>query len=78
MEEVFLGKTPLNLTPYIGVFSAFNHNGTDLQNYNLYVPFGIHRIKKNRLNWSIEVAYQRSIDRPDENFYGGAKLGFRF
>ncbi|NOQ71897.1 MAG: hypothetical protein GQ574_07845 [Crocinitomix sp.] len=74
----FLGKTPLNLTPYLGVYSGFEYTGNDVRNYNLYVPFGIQRIKKNKIAWSIEVAYQRNSYSKGNNIYGGAKLGFRF
>ncbi len=74
----FFGKTPLNLTPYIGVYSGFEYTGDDIRNYNLYVPFGIQRIKKNKLAWSIEVAYQRNSYDKGNHLYGGGKLGFRF
>lgn len=74
----FFGNTPLNITPYIGVFSAFEFTGSDVRNYNLYVPIGLQRIKRNKLSWSVEVAYQNNIYQPNTHFYGGAKLGFRF
>lgn len=74
----FFGKTPLNLTPYIGLYSGFEYTGSDVRNYNLYIPFGIQRIKRNRLAWSIEVAYQRNSYDKGNKLYGGAKLGFRF
>lgn len=74
----FLGKTPINTTPYIGVFSGFEHTGNDLRNFNLYIPVGIQRIKKNKVSWSIEVAYQRNSYQPGKRFYGGGKIGFRF
>lgn len=74
----FFGKTPTNLTPYIGLYSGFSTTENDIQNYNLYVPVGIHKIKRNKLNWSLEIAYQRNADRLEEHFYGGFKLGFRF
>ncbi len=72
------GNTPLNITPYIGVFTTAEYTGNDIRNYNLYIPVGLQRIKKNRLSWSIEVAYQRNSYDPSRSFYGGGKLGFRF
>lgn len=74
----FFGNTPLNITPYIGVFSGFEYTGSDVRNYNLYIPIGLQRIKKNKLSWSIELAYQNNVYEPNNHFYGGAKLGFRF
>ncbi len=74
----FFGKTTLNFTPYLGIYTAFSPIQNDVQNYSLYIPFGLHRIKKNKISWSVEVAYRQSVDRPSDHFYGGAKLGFRF
>tara|TARA_B110000037_G_C17126396_1_gene508334 strand:- start:1741 stop:2268 length:528 start_codon:yes stop_codon:yes gene_type:complete len=74
----FFGKTPLNLTPYVGIYSGFEYTGNDIRNYNLYIPVGIQRIKKNRIAWSLEVAYQRNSYDKGNNIYGGGKLGFRF
>ncbi len=74
----FFGKTPINVTPYIGVYSGFEHTGSDFRNYNLYIPFGIHRVKRNRFTWSIEVGYQRNSYEPSQKFFGGGRLGFRF
>jgi len=74
----FFGNTPINITPYIGVFSGFEYTGSDIRNYNLYIPVGLQRIKRNQLTWSVEVAYQNNAYRPDIHFYGGAKLGYRF
>ena len=74
----FFGNTPLNITPYVGVFSGFEYTGANLRNYNLYVPVGLQRIKRNKLTWSVEVAYQNNTYQPNNHFFGGAKLGFRF
>lgn len=74
----FFGKTFTNMTPYIGVFSAFEYTGSDIRNYNLYIPFGIQRIKKNKFTWSIEAAYQNNSYEPEQKLYFGGKLGFRF
>jgi hypothetical protein len=74
----FLGKSLLNFTPYVGVYSGFEYTGSDIRNYNLYIPFGIQKIKRNKLAWSIEVAYQRNSYDKGNNLYGGGKLGFRF
>lgn len=74
----FFGNTPLNITPYIGIFSGFEYTGSDVRNFNLYVPVGLQRIKKNKVSWSIEIAYQRNSYNPGQNIYGGGKIGFRF
>lgn len=72
------GNTFLNTTPYIGVFSGFEYANKDVRNYNLYIPIGIQHIKKNKIAWSIEVAYKRNAANIEQNIYGGAKIGFRF
>lgn len=74
----FFGNTPLNITPYLGVFSGFEYTGTDVRNFNLYVPLGLQRIKKNGFTWSVEAAYQQNVYDPIRTFYGGGKIGFRF
>jgi len=74
----FFGNSFLNTTPYLGLFSGFEFKNGDIRNYNLYIPFGIQRIKKNKTTWSIEVAYQRNTYSPGNRIYGGGKLGFRF
>lgn len=74
----FFGKTSTNITPYIGVYSGFEYTGTTLRNYNLFIPVGLHRIKRNRFSWSIEAAYQHNSYALEQRFYGGVKLGFRF
>lgn len=71
------GKTFLSLTPYIGIYTAFHHNGSDLQNNNLYVPVGLHKIKKNGFSWSAEVAWQRNTLFPT-SWSLGFRLGYRF
>jgi hypothetical protein len=71
------GKTMMNMTPYVGVYTAFHHNGATLQNHNLYVPAGIHRIKKNGFNWSVEVAWQRNTFFSN-GIIGGFRIGYRF
>lgn len=74
----FFGNTTSGLTPYLGLYSGFQYTGSDIQNYNLYIPFGIQKIKRNKFTWSIEGAYQRSIDNLSQQWYGAAKVGFRF
>jgi hypothetical protein len=71
------GKTMLNMTPYIGLYTAFHYNGSDLQNNSLYIPAGIHKIKKNGFSWSVEVAWQRNTFF-DNGFSGGFRIGYRF
>ncbi|MBK7128416.1 MAG: hypothetical protein IPH66_03500 [Crocinitomicaceae bacterium] len=72
-----LGKTMLNLTPYIGIYTAFHYNGTSLQNHAVYIPVGIHRIKKNGFCWSAEIAWQRNVFNGN-HLSGGFRIGYRF
>lgn len=74
----FFGNTITNITPYLGVFSGFEIKDNDIKNFNLYVPIGIQRIKKNHFSWSVEVAYQRNSYGFTQNIYGGGKIGYRF
>jgi hypothetical protein len=71
------GKSFLSLTPYVGLYTAFHHNGTNLQNNSIYVPVGIHKIKKNGFTWSAEVAWQRNTFMTN-GWSGGFRLGYRF
>jgi len=71
------GKTFLSLTPYVGIYTAFHRNGSTVQNNSLYIPVGIHKIKKNHVSWSIEAAYQRSVFNGN-GFSGGFRIGYRF
>ena len=73
----FLGKTPLRLTPYLGMYTVFHHNGKTLRNHSLYIPLGIHKIKRKGLCWSVEAAYQRNIFT-NRSFTGAFKIGYRF
>ncbi|WP_066758260.1 hypothetical protein [Crocinitomix algicola] len=74
----FLGKTPLNLTPYVGIFNGFEPTENSIRNYNIYIPFGLHRLKRDRFTWSVEVAFQYNVYRKDEYFFGGFRMGYRF
>jgi hypothetical protein len=71
------GKTSLNITPYIGLYSVFHHNGVDLQSHGVYIPVGLHRIKKNHFCWSAEVAWQRNLFSGN-GISGSFKIGYRF
>jgi hypothetical protein len=72
-----LGGTFLKMTPYVGAYTAFHNNGRDVQNHSLYIPFGIHKIKKSGFNWSAEVAYERNTFK-DKHLSGAFKIGYRF
>ena len=71
------GNSFLNMTPYVGIYSAFHYNGSSLQNNSLYIPFGIHKIKKSKLSWSAEVAYQKNTFFSNR-LVGGFRIGYRF
>lgn len=72
------GKMAIGITPYVGAFAAVEYEDANLRGYNFYFPVGIQRIKKNKMAWSIEAAYQQSPGELQGDFYGGFKLGFRF
>lgn len=72
-----LGKTMLNLTPYIGIYTAFHYNGSTLQNHAVYIPVGVHKIKKNGFCWSAEIAWQRNVFNGN-HLSGGFRVGYRF
>ena len=72
-----LGKSPSNLTPYFGIYDAVFTNEGKLHQHNLYFPIGIHKIKRNKFSWSLEVAYQFN-SYSDRNLWGGFKIGYRF
>lgn len=71
------GKTFLSLTPYVGLYTAFHYNGTSLQSNAIYIPLGLHKIKKNKVSWSVEVAYQRNTFFGN-GITGGFRIGYRF
>jgi len=71
------GKSFLNLTPYVGAYTAFHRTTENVQNHSLYVPFGLHKIKKGGFSWSAEIAYERNTYK-DDHFSGGFKIGYRF
>jgi len=73
----FFGNTILNTTFYLGLFDNITLDST-LLNQQLYVPFGIQRIKKNKLTWNIEVAYTYNISTFQSQVWGAFKLGYRF
>lgn len=78
------GNSFLNLTPYVGVYTAFHQREGEeslesLQNHSMYVPFGLHRIKKSGINWAIEIAYEKNTFKEShDNLSFGFKLGYRF
>jgi len=71
-----LGKTPSNLTPYFGVFDAFFLSEGQLYQHNLYFPIGLHKIKRNKFSWAIEMAYQYN-KYAKSNIWGAFKIGYR-
>ncbi len=71
-----LGKSPTNLTPYFGIYDAFFVKDGKLYQHNLYFPIGIHKIKRDRFTWAIELAYQFN-KYTDRNIWGSFKVGYR-
>lgn len=73
----FFGKTFLSLTPYIGLYTGFHHNQTTLQNHAVYVPVGLHKIKKSGFSWSAEIAWQNNL-MTSNSVTCGFRIGYRF
>ncbi len=64
------------ITPYFGVMDAFFWNGGDFYQHNLYFPIGLHKIKRNKWTWAVEVAYQFN-QYANRNIWGSLKIGYR-
>ncbi|HIP37054.1 MAG TPA: hypothetical protein EYG85_09390 [Crocinitomix sp.] len=71
----FGGNSFLNTTFYLGVYDAFSH---DFNRHHLYFPLGLHKIKRNQLTWSVEVAFQPDKAYYDSTFWGAFKVGYQF
>lgn len=68
----FLG----GITPYFGVMDAFFWNTGDFYQHNLYFPIGLHKIKRDKWTWAVELAYQ--FNRyTNKNIWGSVKIGYR-
>lgn len=72
-----LGKTALRLTPYAGIYTAANLDNQRLSMHSIYIPAGIHRIKKSGFNWALEIAFEQNSLK-EEGMSGSFKLGYRF
>ncbi len=72
-----LGKTPLRLTPYAGIYTAANADNQRLAIHSIYIPAGVHRIKKSGFNWALEIAFEQNSFKT-ETVSGSFKLGYRF
>ena len=70
------GKFILGSTFYFGAMDAFFFKEGKGYQHNLYFPIGIHKIKRNKFSWSIEVAYQFN-KYSDSNIWGASKVGYR-
>ena len=73
----FFGNTISNTTFYLGLFDKVMMDNTTVTQ-TLYAPFGIQRIKKNKLTWNIEVAYTYDVQTYKSQVWGAFKLGYRF
>lgn len=72
-----LGKTPIRLTPYAGIYTAANFDEQRLAFHSVYIPAGIHRIKKSGFNWALEIAFEQNTFKT-ESVSGSFKIGYRF
>ena len=68
----FLG----GITPYFGVVDAFFWKDGDFYQHNLYFPIGLHKIKRDKWSWGIEMAYQLN-KYANSNIWGSIKIGYR-
>jgi hypothetical protein len=68
----FLG----GITPYFGVMDAFFWKDGEFYQHNLYFPIGLHKIKRDRWSWALELAYQFN-KYSDQNIWGAFKVGYR-
>jgi hypothetical protein len=74
-----LGGLPIPLTPYVGVYTAAHNEGRNVKFHSVYIPLGIHRIKRSGFNWSAEIAYEKnSLKAENKNLSGSFKIGYRF
>ncbi|MFD1551308.1 hypothetical protein [Putridiphycobacter roseus] len=70
------GKFIMGSTFYFGAMDAFFFKDGKGYQHNLYFPIGIHKIKRNKFSWSLEVAYQFNKNS-DSNIWGAFKVGYR-
>ncbi len=70
------GKSFSNMTIYGGVYDKITMDPVALY-HTLYLPIGIHRIKKSRLSWHLELAYQNNLTVNEWDLWGAFKVGYR-
>lgn len=68
----FLG----GITPYFGIMDAFFWSEGNFYQHNLYLPIGLHKIKRNKWSWAVEVAYQFN-KYANQSVWGSFKVGYR-
>jgi len=73
-----LGKWPIPITPYVGIYTAAHNNERKVDFHSVYVPVGLHRIKKSGFNWAAELAYEKNDFKEGKNLSGSFKIGYRF
>lgn len=71
-----LGKSFSNFTPYFGVMDAVYFLEGGLKQHNLYFPIGIHKIKRDKFSWALEMAYQFTTNE-NNHVWGSFKIGYR-
>jgi len=72
------GKSIANTTFYLGIFDRVNFQDSAI-NHALYCPLDINRIFKNRINMSLELAYQPFNGyNINSKLWAGFKIGYRF
>jgi len=70
------GKFALGTTLYFGVMDAFFFKDGKGHQHNLYFPIGLHKIKRNKFSWGVELAYQYN-KYSSRNIWGSFKIGYR-
>jgi len=71
----FGGNTISNTTFYLGIYDDVSY---DLKSHHLYFPLGVHKIKRNHLTWSLEIAFQPDKAYYDSTLWGAFKIGYQF
>jgi len=64
------------ITPYFGIMDAFFWSDGKFYQHNLYLPIGLHKIKRDKWTWAIEVAYQFN-QYANQSVWGSFKVGYR-
>lgn len=71
------GNTVSNSTPYLGFFDRVSIDSSRVS-HQIYIPIGLQIIKKSKLTWNFELAYNYNLQSYKSHFGGAIKMGYRF